>query len=228
MNQIIKIFNSFFALFDRLTDDIDIRTRVMIRQSFTLIIVLLCIVGLIAGIALGRQAADKGGVPMVENTADVFDIEINRERERVTFSEMIDERELFEKESASLQRTTQEQSSPSFRESTDSVVDNDPAVALSPPDPIETESDLQPIERELDIDSPLDIERNVPETAVNTPEVIINEESIQPLEADNSNTTSTVNETDKQNSVEPWSPGSEDGDYEQNLVPLDNSGGIVE
>ncbi len=209
----------FFVWFDRATDEMDIKTRIMIRQSFTLVIVILAFVGLFIGVSAGRRAADKGGVPIVEETRDVFDIDITRERERVTFSGMIDEQVMIERDNRAPERTANRETEPDFRTDEDMVLERDtlrgeettvPQSQGEPLEPIEPQG-MTPREREPE---------PVPSAEQTDAEVIIREEDRMVPEDE-------TQQQDSSASAE-WAPGSEDGDREQNMVPLDRNGGIVE
>lgn len=222
MNIFIKILNNFLAWYDRITEEMDVKTMVMIRQSFTLVIIILSIIALYIGISAGRRAADKGGVPLVEGTRDIFEIDISREKEDVTFSGMVDDTEMVEKDRKRQQRTEQKEDRLSFREHEETVVEKDqtrreqtiePLPQNGLPAPLEPDSAIRPED-----DAAPGLHRDRPDAEIVMPE---EDRLVTGNEEKDTDDTESRDETT-------WSPGSNSEDHDSNMVPLDRNGGIVE
>jgi hypothetical protein len=90
MNPIMKILEPLTRAFNDTIDGMPRKTAEMIRQTFILIIVILCIAGAVIGFTKGKHSAKKTGIQMAETTNDIFDIDIQQRREGGKFESVLD------------------------------------------------------------------------------------------------------------------------------------------
>lgn len=90
MSALDKVLAPLFAAINGIFDKINPRTADMIRQSYILLIVVICVGGLIIGATFGKRAAHKTGVQMAETTNQVFDLDIKQGREDGGFGSLIE------------------------------------------------------------------------------------------------------------------------------------------
>lgn len=90
MNPISKLLAPFTRAFNSIIDGMPRKTAEMIRQTYVLIIVILCIAGAFIGFTKGRHSAKKTGIQMAETTNDIFDIDIQQKREGGKFDSVLD------------------------------------------------------------------------------------------------------------------------------------------
>ncbi len=118
MNVFSKMMKKLFAAVDDLIEKMPVTTKKMIQQLFYTVIFICSLVAVFTGISLGRKAADKGGVSLIDSTNDSFEIQINRERDTIGFSEMVNDQDITKFEMQQLQKGGYESGS-SMQMSTD-------------------------------------------------------------------------------------------------------------
>jgi hypothetical protein len=90
MNPLSKLLSPLTRAVNSTIDGMPRKTVEMIRQTYVLIIVILCIAGAVIGFAKGRHSAKKTGIQMAETTNDIFDIDIQSRREGGKFDSVLD------------------------------------------------------------------------------------------------------------------------------------------
>lgn len=108
MNVTTKLLKKFLASFDDAVEKMPRQTTIMIRQLFFTVIFVASLIALFTGISMGRKAADKGGVRLVETTNDSFEIQVSRERQSIGFSEMMDDSNISEYDKSQPEKETYE------------------------------------------------------------------------------------------------------------------------
>ena len=92
-----KITNIFKSI-NRLLYSIDNRTTESIKRGFFFLIFLLILGGIYLGYSMGKDSAQINSTPLAENTNELFEIEMARERDEMSNEEMTDEEGVFESE----------------------------------------------------------------------------------------------------------------------------------
>ncbi len=90
MNPIVNIINRIIYTINGLIGRIDKQTAMMIRQLFSLLIVMLAIGGIVMGWRMGKDAARIKSDPIASNTAELFDIDMRKERDEGSFGAMLE------------------------------------------------------------------------------------------------------------------------------------------
>lgn len=90
MNPIVNLITSFLISINRLLDSLTLQTIQNIKRGFYFIIFLMCIIGVIIGINMGKKAAKIKSPPFAEYVNDTFRIDLNRERDAADFSELLE------------------------------------------------------------------------------------------------------------------------------------------
>lgn len=99
-----NFLDKIFAGIDRTINGIDRRTRESIAQGMKLLATVLVIASIITGIVLGRKAATIRGIQLIQNTNDVFEIDLKRNRERPGMGTMVERDNITEGTAPGLRR----------------------------------------------------------------------------------------------------------------------------
>lgn len=90
MNPIVNFLTSAIIAINKLIDSLSLQTIQTIKRVFFFTIFILCIIAIIIGINMGKNAAKIKSAPLAEFVNDTFRIDINREKEAGDFSEMLE------------------------------------------------------------------------------------------------------------------------------------------
>jgi hypothetical protein len=90
MNPIVKVLSSAIIAVNKLIDSLSLQTIQTIKRGFFFAIFVFCIIGIIIGMNMGKNAAKIKSAPLAEFVNDTFRIDINREKEAGDFSEMLE------------------------------------------------------------------------------------------------------------------------------------------
>ena len=90
MNIFIKGLNKFLILINNFLDNLDKKYVDMIRQLFFLIVTVLAIGSAIFGFIQGRNAAQKGGIRIINTTNDAFDLDIQQDKDDFLFKDVME------------------------------------------------------------------------------------------------------------------------------------------
>ncbi|HOP61881.1 MAG TPA: hypothetical protein PK358_02145 [Spirochaetota bacterium] len=90
MNPIVQAISSFIIALNRFIDSLSLQTIQNIRRGFFFTIFVMCIIGIIIGINMGKKSAKIRSAPFAEFVNDTFKIDLNREKESADFSEMLE------------------------------------------------------------------------------------------------------------------------------------------
>lgn len=227
----IKIINKLLSMFNHFVNNLDFKTRTMIKQSFILFIVVASFIGLGIGVTLGRRAAHQGGVQIIDETNEIFDIDISRERERVLFQDLVDQPSVVESEKAEIEKAEPEEKKFQMMEK-EELLEKDEAVA-APIDVFKTKETAKPLtvdEKNQPIEKGNESLPGNASDSNNSPtqaEIIIGEEDKLVTE----NPLPSEKPTDKpseQEQEKKWEPAGEQTDKSENLIPLKKEEEIIE
>lgn len=90
MNPVQKILTSAIMSINRLIDSINLQTVETIKRGFFFLIFLMSLSGIYAGYNMGTKAAKIKSDPLAEFVNDTFKIDINKERAKGNFSDVLE------------------------------------------------------------------------------------------------------------------------------------------
>lgn len=90
MNPVFKIINNALITINRLIDSMPMKTVLAIKRGFLFITFLMCIAGIIVGYNMGTRAAKIKSPPLAEFVNDTFNIDMSREKDKGSFSGMLE------------------------------------------------------------------------------------------------------------------------------------------
>ena len=220
----MKILYRILASFNRFIEKMPVRQKQTIRQFFGMIIFVAVIAGVVIGISMGKKAADKGGVPLVDNTRDVFEIDISRDKERASFADMIESDQLIDKDSEGKEvRVFPETGDKPLTSHNDIIEKDEPK--MSEPDPFISEKLPAPLS---DTDTKIE-EKITPDLSSEKstgPKDVILAESSEIRSDDAPGTTAPAAKDDS--SEKSWSPSGEKEEDPSSITPLSRDEEIFE
>lgn len=98
MNSLFNIVSKFFNLINKLIEGISPRTARSIQQGFFFFVFVMAVIAGFIGYNMGHEAARIQSPSLIENTNDVFDIDISRQKTEGNFSELLDSTPIHEGE----------------------------------------------------------------------------------------------------------------------------------
>ncbi|MBN2435364.1 MAG: hypothetical protein JXK07_08880 [Spirochaetes bacterium] len=220
----MKIVYTILASFNRFIEKMPVRQKQTIRQLFGMIIFVSVIAAVVAGISMGKKAADKGGVPLVNTTRDVFEIDISRDKERASFADMIESDQLIEKDTESNKvRVFPESGDTPLTSHKDIIEKDEPKIAE--PSPFISEKLPTPIS-DTDTRTEEKISPDISsETSTGSKEVIM-PESHEIMSSDSPGASAPAKADDS--SEELWSPTGEKSEEPSAVTPLSRDEEIFE
>lgn len=214
MNPVFKVFSKIIIVINNFIDNLDKRYVDMIRQIFFMIFFVLWVVGAVFGIIMGKNAASKGGITLIEKTNDVFDMHIQQEKDDRVFQDVLAQEMQAEGLNPTFPKETVENKEPLTPDSEDLILESDESRKKTDSFPVG--KDDKPV------DSPRVMEQDEtkPLTEVSEPEV---DSSVERTSADDNAQTEPIEPVDK----EP-ERNSKSDNGSSNMEIMDNSEGIVE
>lgn len=216
MNPIFSSINKIIMSINNLIDNLDKRYVDMIRQMFFMIFFILWVLAAIFGIIMGRNAASKGGISLIQETNDAFDIEIQLEHEDSFFKDILAEEMKGEMAKPEFPKESFIKNEPLTPESNDTIIEADKFTKSDTTNVMSETSSPIDAPRIIDQNStPLVEEKNSrqndPAPAASEP---VTDKESSPLESNN-------------NSANEKKDNSEKTDGNSYDI-MDNSGGIVQ
>ena len=90
MNPVQKLLTSAIMTINHLIDSLSLQTLETIKRGFFFLIFLMSLVGIYTGYSMGTKAAKIKSDPLAEFVNDTFKIDINKERAKGNFSEILE------------------------------------------------------------------------------------------------------------------------------------------
>jgi hypothetical protein len=90
MNPVQRILTSAIMSINRLIDSFSLQTAETIKRGFFFLIFLISLIGIYAGYNMGTKAAKIKSSPIAEFVNDTFKIDINKEKARGNFSDILE------------------------------------------------------------------------------------------------------------------------------------------
>ena len=90
MNPVQRILTSILVTINRLIDSFSLQTIETIKRGFFFLIFFISLIGIYAGYNMGTKAAKIKSNPLAEFVNDTFKIDVNKEKARGNFSEILE------------------------------------------------------------------------------------------------------------------------------------------
>ncbi|MDA3901644.1 MAG: hypothetical protein PF637_14130 [Spirochaetes bacterium] len=211
------------AAFNRYIERMPVRQRQMIRQSFGMLIFIAVIAGVIVGVNFGKKAANKGGVPLINSTRDIFEIDISRQKERITFDEMIEDDQIIDRSDSNGEKRIMAESAdiPLSSSNGDEIVEKE-LPARTELQPIASDKMPEPMS-DTETKTEESLTPTAPSTAGRDDDVLIPES--RSLMSDSPGSSKLKEDT---NSSDEWSPTGENESDAANITPLNRNEEIFE